>query len=45
MTVLIIVGGYVFYDAWKSSKSALPDQVSALAVETPADSHSADDPF
>jgi uncharacterized membrane protein YfcA len=31
VTVLIIVGGYVFYDAWKSSKSALPDQVSALA--------------
>jgi len=31
VTVLIIVGGYVFYDAWKSSKSALPDRVSALA--------------
>ncbi len=31
VTVLIIVGGYVFYDAWKSSKSAIPDQVCALA--------------
>ena len=45
VTVLIIVGGYVFYDAWKISKSGLPDQVSAPRAKTPEDSHSADDPF
>ncbi len=31
VTVLLIVGGYVFYDAWKTSKSGLGDQVSSLA--------------
>ncbi|AFM23440.1 sulfite exporter TauE/SafE family protein [Desulfomonile tiedjei] len=29
--VLVVVGGYVFYDAWKISKSGAEDQISALA--------------
>ena len=31
VAVLVIVGGYVFYDAWKISSSGLGDQVSSLA--------------
>lgn len=32
VTVLIIVGGYVFYDAWKTHKSGTGEQVSSLAL-------------
>ncbi len=32
VAVLVLVGGYVFYDAWTSSKSNLGDQVSKLAL-------------
>jgi uncharacterized membrane protein YfcA len=31
VAVLVVVGGYVFYDAWKISKSGAGDQVSRLA--------------
>jgi uncharacterized protein len=31
VAVLVIVGGYVFYDAWKISSSGIGDQVSSLA--------------
>ncbi|MEW6111883.1 MAG: sulfite exporter TauE/SafE family protein [Thermodesulfobacteriota bacterium] len=31
VAVLVVVGGYVFYDAWKSVKSGGGEQVSALA--------------
>ncbi|MEW6533708.1 MAG: sulfite exporter TauE/SafE family protein [Thermodesulfobacteriota bacterium] len=31
VAVLVVVGGYVFYDAWKSVKSGAGEQVSALA--------------
>jgi len=31
VAVLVIVGGYVFYDAWKISKSGGEEQVSSLA--------------
>jgi uncharacterized membrane protein YfcA len=33
VAVLVIVGGYVFYDAWKTSKSGVGDQVSSLALK------------
>jgi|SRR5271157_288335 len=32
VAVLVIVGGYVFYDAWNTSKSSAGDQVSSLAL-------------
>jgi hypothetical protein len=32
VAVLIIVGGYVFYDAWTTQKSGAVDQVAALAL-------------
>jgi uncharacterized protein len=31
--VLIVVGGYVFYDAWKTLKSGAGEQVSSLALK------------
>jgi uncharacterized membrane protein YfcA len=31
VVVLVVVGGYVFYDAWKVSKSQEPEKVSSLA--------------
>jgi uncharacterized membrane protein YfcA len=33
VAVLVIVGGYVFYDAWKAQKSGAVDKVSALALK------------
>lgn len=32
VVVLVVVGGYVFYDAWKISKSQEPAKVSSLAL-------------
>jgi uncharacterized protein len=32
VVVLVVVGGYVFYDAWKSGKSGEADQTGALAL-------------
>ncbi len=32
VTVLIVVGGYVFYDAWKTQRSGGADKVSSLAL-------------
>ena len=45
VAVLVIVGGYVFYDALKTSKSGVGDQVSSLALKAPKDSSTAHDPF
>jgi uncharacterized protein len=36
VAVLVIVGGYVFYDAWKTSKSGGEEKVSALALKLQA---------
>jgi uncharacterized membrane protein YfcA len=36
VAVLVIVGGYVFYDAWKSSKSGAEEKVSSLALRLQA---------
>lgn len=33
VVVLVVVGGYVFYDAWKITKSGAEDQISALALK------------
>jgi uncharacterized membrane protein YfcA len=33
VTVLLIVGAYVFYDAWKTSKAGGGEQVSSLALK------------
>jgi uncharacterized protein len=32
VVILVVVGGYVFYDAWKTSKSGGEDKVSKLAL-------------
>ncbi len=36
VAVLLIVGGYVFVDAWKSSKSGAPESTSSLALRLQA---------
>ena len=43
--VLIVVGGYVFYDAWKSSSSEGADPVPKLARTTSSNKSPAHDPL